>query len=178
MHENGFWVFAYGSLIWNPGFRAERREKAILQGFRRSFCMASIHYRGTPDAPGLVLALDRLESASCKGVAYQVGAEHAAEAIASLRERELVSSAYIEQIEEIKLASGEAVDAICYVVDKEHSQYRGGVTLEDQAQVIAKAIGPAGPNHEYLSQTLAGLAELDVHDAEMTKIAELVEKLR
>ena len=178
MHENGFWVFGYGSLIWNPGFVAERREKAVLHGFHRSFCMASVHYRGTPEAPGLVLALDRLEGASCEGVAYRVGADHAAGAIAYLRERELVSSAYIEHVEQVQLTSGEEVEAVCYVVDREHHQYRGGASLEDQARVIAASVGPSGPNHEYLSQTLAGLAELGVHDPEMAEIAERVGVLR
>ena len=51
------YIFAYGSLIWKPGFDWAERRLAALTGWRRSFCMSSIHYRGTPEAPGLVLAL-------------------------------------------------------------------------------------------------------------------------
>ena len=56
---DGFWVFGYGSLIWHPGFAFDDRRIALLRGWRRAFCMTSIVYRGTPQAPGLVLALDR-----------------------------------------------------------------------------------------------------------------------
>ena len=59
--------------------------------------MTSIVYRGTPEAPGLVLALDRdaggrLRRASPTGCP----ARAAAATLAYLRERELVSYAYDE----------------------------------------------------------------------------------
>ena len=71
------WVFGYGSLMWNPGFPVARRQVAVLHGWRRSFCMRSVHHRGTPKVMGLVLALDRDGGASCHGVAFEVlpGAE-------------------------------------------------------------------------------------------------------
>ncbi len=172
--ENGFWVFAYGSLIWNPGFGYGARQRAVLSGFHRSFCMASIHYRGTPEAPGLVLALDHLEGAACEGVAYRVGPNNAARTLAYLRERELVSSAYREHTEPVRLASGETVEALCYVVDRAHAQYRGGLTLAEQAAIIADAEGPSGRNTDYLHQTLASLADLGIEDSEMTDLARLV----
>ena len=50
--DQDFWVFGYGSLLWNPGFEFVERRLAALHGFNRSFCMASIHYRGTEEAPG------------------------------------------------------------------------------------------------------------------------------
>ena len=58
MAGTGLWVFGYGSLIWEPGFDFDDRRLATLHGYRRAFCMTSIVYRGTPEAPGLVLALD------------------------------------------------------------------------------------------------------------------------
>jgi cation transport protein ChaC len=178
MHENGYWVFAYGSLIWRPGFEAEARRKATLHGFHRSFCMDSIHYRGTPEAPGLVLALDRLDGSCCEGVAYRVGAATAEPTLAYLRERELVSSAYLEQVETVYLEDGEEIEAVCYVVDRAHRQYRGILSPEEQAGIIAHAIGPSGPNHEYLSQTLDSLRALDLHDESMEELHRLVAELR
>ena len=56
------WVFGYGSLLWNPGFEPIEKMRADLPGYRRSFCMLSIHHRGTPEDPGLVLALDAAET--------------------------------------------------------------------------------------------------------------------
>lgn len=68
------WVFGYGSLLWNPGFAVAETRQARLDGWRRSFCMTSIHHRGTPEAPGLVLALDQAADAVCHGVAFRVTA--------------------------------------------------------------------------------------------------------
>ena len=95
-NSNEFWVFGYGSLLWKTGFEYAERRLATLTGFRRSFCMASVHYRGTPENPGLVLALDPNPSASCHGVGFRVEEPIADATLAYLRERELVPSAYIE----------------------------------------------------------------------------------
>ena len=81
------WVFGYGSLIWNPGFPVAERRIATLEGWHRSFCMRSIHHRGTVERPGLVLALDRAEGAACTGVAFRVAPGAEAAALAGLRER-------------------------------------------------------------------------------------------
>lgn len=85
------WVFGYGSLIWHPGFPVAERRIARLTGWHRSFCMRSIHHRGTEEAPGLVLALDRAEGAVCDGVAFRVSPGAEEHTLAELRERELVS---------------------------------------------------------------------------------------
>ena len=85
------WVFGYGSLVWNPGFAWSSRQIARLDGFRRSFCMLSIHHRGTEAQPGLVLALDAAEGAECHGVAFEIAAEIADESLEYLRARELIS---------------------------------------------------------------------------------------
>ena len=89
------WVFGYGSLMWNPDFPVAARQIAVLHGWRRSFCMRSVHHRGTPEAPGLVLALDRDAGGRCHGVAFQVTPGAEADTLAALRDRELISSAYL-----------------------------------------------------------------------------------
>ncbi|MEO0386693.1 MAG: gamma-glutamylcyclotransferase [Pseudomonadota bacterium] len=173
----GFWVFGYGSLIWNPGFAAEERVLARLSGYRRAFCMASIVYRGTPEAPGLVLALDRQSEADCAGVAYRVAPREGAATLAYLRARELVSSAYLEALEPVELADGRRVPALTYVMDPEHHQYRGDLSLAAQADIIARAEGPAGPNREYLENTVAGLADLGLEDPDLEWLAHRVRGL-
>jgi glutathione-specific gamma-glutamylcyclotransferase len=69
-HSGGLWVFGYGSLIWDPGFRRGRTPDRPADGWHRSFCMRSIHHRGSVASPGLVLALDRQDGALCDGVAF------------------------------------------------------------------------------------------------------------
>lgn len=169
----GFWVFGYGSLIWHPGFDFDDKRLAVLHGWRRAFCMASIMYRGTPEAPGLVLALDRDEDGHCLGVAYHVPPASAEAALGYLRERELVSYAYDEAEVTIDV-NGEAVRALAFVSNRTHPQYRGGMSLDEQADVIARARGPRGPNADYLLNTVESLEALGLHDPDLVQLAGLV----
>jgi glutathione-specific gamma-glutamylcyclotransferase len=174
--QETLWVFGYGSLIWDPGFPVAERRIARADGWHRSFCMRSIHHRGTVESPGLVLALDRAEGAACTGVAFRVvpGAEGAT--LATLRERELVSSAYLELTLPIETDAG-LVEALAYVIDPDHAQYCGGLPLEEQAQIIAQATGGRGPNRDYLWSTTAHLAELGIADPDLEWLAARVRAL-
>jgi cation transport protein ChaC len=87
-------VFAYGSLMWRPGFACAEVRHARLTGYRRCFCIYSVHHRGTPERLGLVLGLDR--GGVCEGVAYRIAAAEAAAVKAYLRARELVNGVYRE----------------------------------------------------------------------------------
>ncbi|MFY0310411.1 gamma-glutamylcyclotransferase [Leisingera sp. D0M16] len=171
------WVFGYGSLLWNPGFPVARREVAVLHGYARSFCMTSIHHRGTEDHPGLVLALDAVEGAHCKGLALSVETGHEEQTLTELRERELISSAYLERDLEVELADGTMVTAVTYVIDPHHVQYCGGLSLEEQAQMIAHAVGGRGPNTEYLYNTAEHLAEIGLHDSDLDWLAGRVREI-
>lgn len=174
MDGDGFWVFGYGSLLWRPGFAFAECRPATLGGFRRSFCVASIHYRGTPERPGLVLALDDDAAGECRGLAYRVDGAAAAATLAYLRERELISYAYREIRHPVALDTGRTVEALCYVTDRGHPQYRGGLSLEEQAEVIAAAAGPNGPNAEYLMNTIESLGALGLDDPDLHRLSEMV----
>lgn len=171
------WVFGYGSLLWNPGFPVAERAKAQLAGYHRSFCMRSIHHRGTEADPGLVLALDAQDGAACHGLALAVEAGHEETTLAALRERELISSAYFETTLTVALADGRAVPAVTYVIDPDHVQYCGGLPLEEQAHIIAHAAGGRGPNFEYLFNTADHLADLGLRDADLDWLAARVRAL-
>nr|WP_321511068.1 gamma-glutamylcyclotransferase [uncultured Celeribacter sp.] len=170
----GFWVFGYGSLMWNPEFQFTERLPAVLSDYARSFCMWSIHHRGSPEAPGLVLALDAEVGTQCHGLAFHVEGDTAAQTLADLRERELVSSAYLEREVTLALSDGRRVPALAYIVDPMHVQYTGALSLERQAEVIASAHGGRGPNSDYLFNTARHLAELGMEDMELSTLAEMV----
>ncbi len=161
------WIFGYGSLIWDPGFQPAEVQPARLSGWHRSFCMRSIHYRGTAVAPGLVLALDAAPEAACAGLAFCAAAGTEAEVLAGLRARELISSAYLERTLPVMLADGRQVSAVTYVIDRDHPQYQAGLTLEDQARIIALAHGERGPNADYLANTARHLHDLGVPDPDL-----------
>lgn len=170
------WVFGYGSLIWHPGFPVAEQRIARLPGWHRSFCMRSIHHRGSVESPGLVLALDRAEGAQCDGVAFRVAPGAEAQTLADLRERELISSAYLETTVAVRTGAG-PLDCLAYVIDPGHSQYCGGLALEDQAQIIAHATGGRGPNRDYLWNTAAHLAELGIADPDLEWLSARVRDL-
>ena len=171
------WVFGYGSLLWNPGFPVARAEQATLHGYARSFCMSSIHHRGTEDHPGLVLALDAVETAHRTGIAFAVEPGHEDRTLIELRERELISSAYLERMLDVELKAGETVNAVTYVIDPDHVQYCGGLPLEDQARIISTAVGGRGPNTEYLFNTTEHLAEIGLHDPDLEWLSQRVRAL-
>lgn len=171
------WVFGYGSLIWNPEFPVAEQVIARATGWHRSFCMRSIHHRGTEAEPGLVLALDADPAAHCDGVAFRVqpGAEETT--LQALRDRELISSAYLERWLPVQLADGREVSALVFVIDPAHVQYCGGLPLEEQAQIIARAVGGRGRNRDYLHATAAHLAELGIGDDDLEWLSARVRSL-
>ncbi len=171
------WVFGYGSLLWEPGFAVAERRLARLDGWHRSFCMRSIHHRGTPEDPGLVLALDRADGASCHGLALRAEPGTESATLAYLRDRELISSAYLEQVLEVALLDGPSVAALAYVIDPDHVQYCGGLPLEEQARIIARAIGGRGPNCDYLWNTVTHLTDLGISDDDLVWLAGRVREL-
>ncbi|NIZ14849.1 gamma-glutamylcyclotransferase [Phaeobacter sp. HF9A] len=170
------WVFGYGSLLWNPEFPVAERAVATLHGYARSFCMRSIHHRGSEEAPGLVLALDAVEEAHCKGLALRVEPGHEETTLEALRARELISSAYVERFFDVELTSGEIVNAVVYVIDPDHEQYCH-LELEEQAQIIAHAVGGRGPNREYLFNTTAHLEEIGLHDPDLAWLTQRVRQI-
>ncbi|MGE5261348.1 MAG: gamma-glutamylcyclotransferase, partial [Actinomycetota bacterium] len=126
------WVFGYGSLMWRPGFDFADQAPARLMGAHRALCVYSVVHRGTHAEPGLVLGLDK--GGSCRGVAFRVVAGAEDETIAYLRAREQVTDVYREATRPITLLDGSnrGFRALCYLVDPNHAQYAGSLSLEDK----------------------------------------------
>jgi cation transport protein ChaC len=171
MAVHDFWVFGYGSLMWNPGFRFTERKQAIVHGFHRSLCMYSYMYRGTPERPGLVLALDR--GGACHGVAFRIAADARDETIAYLRAREQVTMMYREMMVPARSAAGGslAVSALTYVADRRHAQYAGRLDHAAQMRHIIQGHGQSGSCRDYVLNTVAHLRELGIHDRPLERLA-------
>ena len=163
------WVFGYGSLMWRPGFAYVFRCKAKLGGWRRSLCVYSHIYRGTPETPGLVLGLDR--GGACGGVAFRVKAALAEPTIRYLREREQVTSVYLERTVPVVLETGERVAALTYVADRRHPQYAGRLDRETILAIVRAGFGRFGDNASYVIETHDHLAGIGVRDGELEWLA-------
>jgi cation transport protein ChaC len=164
-----FWVFGYGSLMWNPGFAFEERRIAFAHGFHRALCIRSFVHRGTVENPGLVLGLDR--GGSCKGVAFRVAPAARESVVEYLRERELVTSVYLERHVPIRFGDGRRSSALTYVADRSHHQFVAGLTVDMAARAVAGAVGKSGPNPDYVRNTVAHLKELGIRDQWMEAVA-------
>jgi glutathione-specific gamma-glutamylcyclotransferase len=168
------WVFGYGSLMWNPGFPFVTDDIAMLEGYHRSLCLFSHHYRGTAEKPGLVLALDK--SGSCIGKAFAVETAAWDGVLAYLREREQISYVYLEKTVEVCLQeTGELVQALTYVVDPNHSQYAGKLSIEETLRYVRQGVGLAGSCADYVKNTVAHLREIQVEDAYLEQVAAALE---
>jgi cation transport protein ChaC len=170
-----FWVFGYGSLIWRPGFAHVETQRARLHGYRRSLCVYSFVHRGTRERPGLVLGLDR--GGSCIGLAFRVPGDLRDEVITYLRERELVTNVYLERMLKVRLDGGETVDAVAYIVDRQHEQYAGALDAVDAAAVVRGAVGQSGNNEDYVLSTLEHLKALGIRDHWLEDVARQVAPL-
>jgi glutathione-specific gamma-glutamylcyclotransferase len=159
------WVFGYGSLMWRPGFAYDFRCKAMLRGWRRSLCVYSHVYRGTPERPGLVLGLDR--GGACHGVAFRVDVALREATIRYLREREQATAVYIERIAPITLENGERVRALTFVADRQHPQYAGRLDRDAILGLVRAGNGKSGDNAAYVIETQDHLTAIGVRDREL-----------
>jgi glutathione-specific gamma-glutamylcyclotransferase len=169
------WVFGYGSLMWRPGFRHVEAAHGRLEGLARGFCIYSVHHRGTPERPGLVLGL--CEGAGVRGVAYRVAEEDWAAVYAYLLDREQPTETYVEAVAPVTLDGGETVRALVFLSDPAHPQWAGRLSVGRQAELIAGARGLSGRNIDYLRDLVQHLRGAGEPDAALEELLVRVEVL-
>jgi glutathione-specific gamma-glutamylcyclotransferase len=157
-----YWVFGYGSLMWRPGFPFAAMMPARLKGWCRDMCIQSIHYRGTPEIPGLVSGLT--PGGECLGRAYEIHSGDVDEVIAYLDERELVTDVYLPQHHPVELSDGRMVSARVYVADIEHDQFAGHWSVSEKITYLLQGMGTEGRSLEYLANIVEQLGLLGISD--------------
>ncbi|MBC6404571.1 MAG: gamma-glutamylcyclotransferase [Rhodospirillales bacterium] len=170
-----FWVFGYGSLMWNPGFPHQDLRPALLHGYHRRFCVWSHNYRGTPECPGLVLGLDR--GGSCWGIAFKVDSCESEAVLDYLHEREMTTRVYHPRLVDLHTAQGPVL-GLAFVVDRRHQQYTGHLTLHAMAELIAQARGKRGPCADYLCNTVQRMEQLSIDPGHLKPLLRLVRQHR
>ncbi len=164
------WVFAYGSLMWRPGFEYQQHHLARLDGFHRSLCVYSHVHRGTEIKPGLVFGLDH--GGACTGVAYSVASQNWSATVDYLQEREQVTAVYLDSYEEITLDhNAQQVTALTFLVDRDHKQYAGPLGIEKQLEFVRQGIGQSGDCTDYVLSTAHQLKKLGIRDENIQALA-------
>jgi cation transport protein ChaC len=171
----GWWIFAYGSLLWNPLFPVAEMRPGTLRGLHRRFCLWSLASRGTPEAPGLVLGLER--GGTCRGVALRLPAPLALDELHLLWRREMVVGSYYPRWVKID-ADGRELIALTFVVRRDHPQYAGRLSVPKQVQVLASACGAFGASADYLERTRVALISHAIVDPYLEELALRVVKRR
>jgi cation transport protein ChaC len=165
------WVFAYGSLMWRPGFDFLERHNARMIGAHRALCVYSFVHRGTPEKPGLVFGLDR--GGTCRGIVYRVAARKRAATIDYLRAREQVTLVYREAVRSVWIDEDpkRRLEALCYMVDRGHRQYAGRLTVAQQVHFVRQGHGRSGPNRDYVLDAVKAIEALGYRETELHLLA-------
>lgn len=166
-----FRIFAYGSLMWNPSFRADAHHVALVRGYHRSFRLWSRLNRGSPENPGLVLTLDR--GGSCRGLVYRIDPAIVRAEMHGIWKREMTYGSYLPKWLNC-VVGGECVSALAFTVNRDCSGYTGAIPTEVMVDCLASARGRYGPACDYLFKTMETLRVHGIRDERVERLAHLV----
>jgi len=165
------WVFGFGSLIWNPAFHFVERRTALVRGYHRQFCLWARAGRGSPQSPGLMLALER--GGSCHGVAYRIAPEHVETELDVVWRREMLTGAYRAVWVMVRTPDGPE-HAIAFAANHKHERYVRGLDVDETVRFLATGKGPLGTCCDYLFDTVSHLTHLGIRDRRMEALVERV----
>jgi glutathione-specific gamma-glutamylcyclotransferase len=164
------WVFGYGSLMWNPAFTFAEQRVGVVRGLHRRFCLWIDMGRGSPEKPGLMLALDH--GGTCRGIAFRIPAKDVRSELLIIWRREMFGTAYQARWVQVRMVDT-TVPAITFVVNRAYPRYAGKLSDAEAAAHIATATGVLGSCMSYLDNTMAHLHSLGIRDVGLERIVAL-----
>jgi cation transport protein ChaC len=168
------WVFAYGSLMWDPAFHFTEVRPASLDGYHRRFCVWSKLGRGTPENPGLMAGLD--VGGVCDGLAFRIDQERIEEETSIVWAREMLLPSYTPTFLQASTEEG-PVEALAFVVDPMSSTYAGRLSEHQVATCIATGTGVFGSTREYFEKLVQQLGVFGLRDDGLCSLHECVAKM-
>ncbi len=169
------WIYAYGSLMWDPGFHFAEVRRADLQRHQRRFLFRTELGRGSPEHPGLMLSLEPGEG-TCSGLAFRIPRALRPVESPCLWRREMIRGSYRPALLDVHTPQGKVV-ALVFAANPAHPDHVGELPLHETAAIIAKAAGFLGSNRQYLDQLASQLQGLDIEDGYVTRLLRQVERL-
>ena len=174
--DGPLWVFAFGSLMWNPGFEFDVSDVAILPGWERKFHIWTTIARGTPERPGLGLCLEKGDN-NCKGLVYRLLPKNEEKDWQALWYREMNSGIYKTLWTDVRTENHGVVRALTFVVDPDHQQYVGPLPIDVMAEIMVGACGRYGRCRDYLAGTVAEMEKLGVIDLHLKDLLAHVDSI-
>ncbi len=169
------WVFAYGSLMWDPAVYFDELRRAHAPQHARCFCLWDEYARGTIDQPGLMAALDT--GGGCTGYAFRIPAADVECETFHLCARELIGSAYLPEFVALTTDQG-PVEALTFTADHSSENIVTDIPVETQARMIAISAGFLGTGLEYLENLARHLTEMEIDDPYITDLLRRVRAIR
>ena len=169
-YNSDLWIFAYGSLMWDPAIRFEEVRHARIHGFARRFCLKdTLGGRGTPEEPGLMAALD--QGHGCDGLVFRVAKEQLEEETEILWRREMLGHSYRPIFARADTAQG-TVDALAFVANRSAGQICPHLSRSEQVRYIATGKGFLGTSLQYIENLAAHFNALGINDEDVTTLLE------
>lgn len=157
------WIYAYGSLMWDPALRFDEVRRASLPGHQRRFSFRTHIGRGSPARPGLMLSIEP-RPGCCEGLAFRIAAACVDAESAILWRREMLRGAYTPRLLPMDTPQG-GISALVFLSNPAHPDHVDELPLAETARFIAHAEGVMGRNRDYVGQLAAQLACLGIQDA-------------
>lgn len=172
--SGNIWVFAYGSLMWDPAISFAEVRLCDVEGYCRRFCLKIEIGRGAPGNPGLMAALEPGDL--CHGLAYRIDEDAVETETERLWRREMITWGYIPTWVEATTPQG-AVDVLCFVANPAGPAYTPGLSDKVAARLIANGEGMLGRNFDYLDNLVSGLRALGRDDPDIFRLHRLAARL-
>ena len=161
------WLFGYGSLMWNPAIEYAEARPGAVHGWHRRFCLWLHMGRGSPENPGLMLALDR--GGRCAGLLFRIPAATARAELLLAWRRELFTGAYRSHWVTALTDKG-PVRAATFVANRAHPRYAGKLDETAVAARLATARGSLGSCATYLAEPLGALHAVGLRDRSLERL--------
>lgn len=151
--SGSYWVFGYGSLMWDPRVPVQKMLAGTVQGWHRRFSMVKTTTWGSPEKPGLAAGLH--PGGFTTGFGIKIAAKDWAEAEAALDYRE---RHYLRRWVTLHGQDGRLYRALTYIAHPNSGAFLPDLPLEETRRRYLTGEGTLGSTRFYIEETARQLA--------------------